>query len=77
MSVKPYTMRYLEEWAKEAIEQGGAYPGDRLIATVKALEEAEVSLHYYKAVNLILEKTIETLQKEMKKGKRNVRTKAR
>lgn len=77
MNVKPYTMDELEEWAQEAMEQGGMYPSARLVATVKALEEAEFMLHYHKAVNLVLDKAIETLQKEMNKGKRNVRTKAR
>jgi hypothetical protein len=77
MSVKPYTMGELERWAEEAMEQGGAYPSAKLVATVEALEDAQFMLHYYKAVNVVLEKTIETLQKEMKKEKRNVRPKAR
>lgn len=77
MSAKPYTMSELNMWAQDAMEQGGAYPSARLVATVEALEDAQFMLHYHKAVNVVLEKTIETLQQEMKKGKRNVRTKAR
>lgn len=71
MGAKPYTMDELEEWAQDAMEQGGVYPGARLVATVEVLEETEFLLHYHKAVNLVLEKTVETLQKEMKKGKKN------
>lgn len=68
--LKPYTMAELEKWAADAMEQGGPYPSDKLVLTVRALEDALTMVEYYKAIGIVLEKTVENLQKELK-GKKN------
>lgn len=71
--VKPFTSAELEEWAKDAMEQGGPYPSPKLLVTVGALEEARYALDAYKAMHVIQESTIDVLKKELAKAKRQLR----
>ena len=69
---RPYTSRYLDEWAKDAMEQGGPYPEEKLVATVQALEDTQYQLDAYKAMCIIQDKAIELLKKELAKAKRQL-----
>jgi phage shock protein A len=69
---QPYTLQYLNEWAKDAMEQGGPYPEPKLVATVEALEHAQYQLDAYRAMCVIQDKAIEVLKKELAKTKRKL-----